>query len=114
MWNRLFGGRVVMATREESGVEPSASNPTIEYSSEPEQGAWEQQFIDDLIAANRLKNFLVTQGFDIPEPVLKGLANLSGRFRSEMNAFVEAERKRLRRRSLFGAMFTRPDGIERP
>jgi hypothetical protein len=99
-----------MATREESGVEPSAANPRIEYG----KGAWEQQFLDDLIAANRLKNFLVTQGFDIPEPVLKGLAALSERFRREMNEFVEVERKRLWRRSLFGTLLNRLDEIEQP
>lgn len=72
-------------------------------------GAWEQQFLDDLVAANRLKTFLVTQGIPVPEPVLRGLATLSDRFRETMNEFVEEERREVRRKSLFGGLF-RPVG----
>lgn len=67
--------------------------------------AWEHEFIDDLIAANRLKNFLVTQGVEIPDKVLEGLAFLSDNHRREMNEFVEAERRKLRRKSLFHYLF---------
>lgn len=103
-----------MATWEDLGDAPSAHGPGEKYSSEQSNGAWEEQFLDDLVAANRFKNYLVTQGIDLPEGVLEGLAKLSARFRSEMNAFVELERKRLRRRSFFPALFTRFVEIERP
>lgn len=98
-----------------SGDEAAAPTASISISTseyEAADGAWERQFIDDLTAANRLKNFLVTQGIDVPEPVLKGLARLSNRFRSEMNTFVDNERGRLRRRSLLGAWMRPSDKPE--
>jgi hypothetical protein len=35
-----------------------------------------QQFLDDLIAANRFKTYLLSTGADVPEKVVAGLARL--------------------------------------
>lgn len=45
----------------------------------------DNQFIDDLIAAVRLKNFLIGRGVDVPAEVSQGLARLSTRFPVEMS-----------------------------
>lgn len=55
--------------------------------------AWRLQFIDDLVAANRLKTFLVGQGNEIPQGLLEGLADLSERYRAEVDSFIEGKRR---------------------
>jgi hypothetical protein len=60
-----------------------------------------------LVAANRLKSFLIAEGINVPSEIIKGLAHLSEPLVSEMNAFVDGERERLRRKSLLGRLFPR-------
>lgn len=57
----------------------------------------DSQFIDDLVAANRFKTFLVGRGVDVPERVLEGLGGLMTHFKDDVEAFkkVADEESRL-------------------
>jgi hypothetical protein len=48
------------------------------------EGSADQAFIDDLVAADRFKSFLVGRGVDIPKDVLEGLAALSTVFADDI------------------------------
>jgi hypothetical protein len=72
----------------------SASHPPASYSDFCSD--WETKFIDDLVAANHFKTFLVTQGTKVPDDVLRGLAAISAVHRREMDLFVKEERRRNR------------------
>jgi hypothetical protein len=55
---------------------------------------WSRQFIDDLVAANRFKTFLVAQGANVSPHVLEQLGEMSERFAPEIDDFIWSERKR--------------------
>jgi hypothetical protein len=50
----------------------------------------DEQFIDDLVAANRFKTFLVGRGADVPPEVSKGLAQLVSQFADEIAEFDQS------------------------
>jgi hypothetical protein len=73
-----------------------------------QSGTIDQQFLDDLSAANRLKSFLVGRGQRISEDASRGIAQLVSDFASDL---AEYESRALRAtRSWNGAAFTRHHG----
>ena len=65
---------------------------------------WERQFLDDLVAANRLKTFLAAQGVELDKELVVGLAELSGSFQKSMASFIAEERERFCARSWWGRL----------
>lgn len=49
----------------------------------------DSQFVDDLVAANRFKTFLVGRGVDVPERVLEGLGGLMTQFKDSVKTFQQ-------------------------
>ena len=69
---------------------------------------WARQFLDDLVAANRLKTFLAAQGVELDRELVEGLARLSGAFQKPMGRFVIEERERFCARSWWGRLTRGP------
>ena len=75
-----------------TSVEPAASAPRPN-SREAEQiarfvtgesGPADDLFVDDLVAANRFKNFLIGRGVDVPADVINGLSELISAFNTDI------------------------------
>lgn len=75
-------------------VAQADSVATTDKAMERLDGDWAVRFIDDLIAANQFKTFLVSQGVEVEGEVLHGLAHISEKHQREMDFFVREERKR--------------------
>jgi hypothetical protein len=73
--------------------EDIASAPSAVLS---QSGEWDRQFVDDLVAANRFKTFLVARGAPVPKEVLKGLGDLSSDFSPDIDRFIEDVKERSR------------------
>jgi hypothetical protein len=53
----------------------AAPSPSFLLIADPQASA-DPEFLDDLVAANRLKTYLVGHGVEVPEEVLRGLGDL--------------------------------------
>jgi hypothetical protein len=72
---------------------PDAGSSSADYTT----FGWRRQFVDDLVAANRFKTFLIVQGANVPLPVLERLGSLSERFEAQIETFIWEERRWLKR-----------------
>lgn len=53
------------------------------------EGPSDATFIDDLVAANRFKVFLVGRGIEVPSDVLLGLGRLTSEFQDDLSRLSE-------------------------
>lgn len=53
------------------------------------QGAAKRQFLDDLVAADRFKTYLISRAVALPMDVSEGLAGLAARFDSDITRFID-------------------------
>ena len=90
------------------GGERTASASELEYK---RKDSWSRQFIDDLVASNRFKTFLLSQGKVVPDHVRKGLADLSRDHQAAIMRFVEEERRPWSLRSFFPRWRRRTDSL---
>lgn len=59
----------------------------------------EQQFTDDLIAANRFKTFLIGRGIEVPKEVTEGLAKLVAKYLDDQKTVAAELPKKVNVRS---------------
>lgn len=89
-----------MATYSEVGGPDVREVPESRWRKDYLVDPWGRQFIDDLVAANRFKTFLLIHGKDVPFGVREGLADLSQQHQAAIMRFVHEEKRPWSLRSL--------------